>query len=189
MGVPPTTATTVRPSAARGMLSRVAAWAALGWLAALIFSPLLDTYRKVLRSHREEYAQAPAGFLVNLGIASLALSLFALGIALIDGSKVRRAGAVLLLIGGLTAAVLTIFPSAGASGSPLGLGPVAAAFGTILISARLRRDPIRTSRFGLAIGFASMLPILVVAVILAPESIEGITARALQADLGAWILG
>lgn len=147
------------------------------------------------------YVHGPWGFLMTVAFLALAAGMGVASFALVrEGPRGRatRIGAVLLGLVAVAFVVVAIFPADASgnvdttSGAVHNLGGAASvllgAVGAIVVSATFGKDARWRSARGLALTLAILIPLAMVATILAPSSVEGAIERFVPLAMCAWLL-
>lgn len=151
------------------------------YISTLIAVPILDRELDVLRTFPEHYDAGPAGLLVRVGYAAVALMTTGIVVvALREGDLLERFGAVLLAAAVPTTALLVIAPQE-VSGGWLLAGVFCLAVAPAIIAFAGRH---RSPRWTIAAG--AIVPVGFVLFALAPETIEGLANRVWDVLLGLW---
>lgn len=165
-------------------MSRTSAVAVAGgtvYLVTLVAAPLVDRAIDVQRAYPEDYAFGPAGVLVRLGYAAVALMVLAIAMLLArEGGAGRLVAAALLVAGATMSFVLAAAPQQ-VSGGVLLLGVLCLVAAPLVSSIAERR---RLGRIAFALGV--LVTVAFVALAVAPKDVAGLTNRAWDVLLALW---
>jgi len=196
-----------RVTASAGLAAIIAIAAIAYFAVAAVATHLVSPQYDLIRDYISDYAVGPWGWIYDSAFIASCIGTIALAVALWQAAPrpaLSRAGAVLLVVVGLTYAIDFVFPTEIlAPGQPphttVGVihladafvGWVAFVIAAFLITGRLKHDAFFARRHGLLLALswiALLLLVALIAVVGARLPIGGLTEKAFILDRNIWAL-